>query len=153
MKIIGLSTLAIFFSLSLAVIGTAPGKEKDEDAPDSEDAVSIEKVTLVRDAGDKFEPVESFKPGDTFGVLVKLSEPKNGTRVKAIWTAVNADGLKDKKIFEKEVTITPETIKGVKEPDRIDFTLSHNNPYPAGDYKVDIYLNGELDQTVEFTIE
>lgn len=153
MKMIRLSTFAIFISLSLAFSSGASGKEKNSDAADSEGEVSIEKVTLARDAGEKFEPVTNFKTSDTFCVLVKLSEAKTGTRVKAVWTAVEAGGLENKKIFEKEVTITPETTKGAKEPSRIDFTLSHDNPYPVGDYKADIYLNGELAETIKFKIE
>lgn len=153
MKMTRLSTFVIFLSLSLAFSSGAIAKEKDDDAADSEDEVSIEKITLVRGAGEKFEPVKSFKPSDTFGVLVKLSEAKKGTRVKAVWMIVDAGGMENKKILEKEVTITPEAIKGVKEPSRIDFTLTHDDPYPTGDYKADIYLNGELVETVEFKIE
>ena len=44
---------------------------------------------------------------DTFGVLVELSEPKIGTHVKAIWIIVEAGGMENKKILEKEVVITP----------------------------------------------
>src|SRR5437588_6294456 len=148
MKTIRFSTLAIFLSLTFTSVALANEKDKDSD-----DEVMIEKVTLVRDVGDKFEPVENFKPTDTFGVLVKLSEPKIGTRVKGVWTAVDAGGLKDKKLLEKEVTLNSDTFKGVKQKDRVDFSLSHDNPYPTGDYKIDIYLNGELAETVEFTIE
>jgi len=150
MRTIKLSTFVMV--LSLASTSALLAKEQEEDS-DSDDEVTIEKVTLVRDAGDKFVPVKSFKPTDNLGVLVKLSEPKTGTKVKAVWTVVNAGGLEDKKLFEKEVTFTPEALKNVKEKDRVDFTLSHDIPYPAGDYKVDIYLNGEPAETVEFKIE
>jgi hypothetical protein len=151
MKTLRLSTFIILVSLAFA--SAALAKEKDDDAAESDSDVSIEKVTLVRDAGDKFEAVKNFKPSDTFGVLVQLSEPTTGTKVKAVWTAVDAGGLENKKIFEKEVEITPETLKDVANKNRIDFTLSHDNPYPTGDYKAEIYLNGELDQTIEFKIE
>src|SRR5437764_748839 len=107
MKTIRLSTSVIF--LSLAFTSAALAKEKDEDA-ESDNDVTIEKVTLVRDAGDKFEPVKSFKPSDTFGALVKLSEAKTGTRVKGVWTAVDAGGLEDKQLFEKEVTLNSENL-------------------------------------------
>jgi outer membrane usher protein FimD/PapC len=73
--------------------------------------------------------------------------------VKGVWIAVDAGGLENKKILEKEIILNAETLKGVKEKDRVDFTLSHDNPYPKGDYKIDIYLNRELADTVEFTIE
>jgi len=153
MNPIRLSAFAIFISLSLACSSGALAKDNDDDAADSENEVSIEKVTLVRDAGDKFEPVKSFKPTDTFGVLVKLNVPKNGTHVKAIWMIVDAGGMENKKILEKEVVMTPEAIKGAKEPSRIDFTLTHDNPYPTGDYKAEIYLNDDLTETVEFKIK
>ena len=146
-----LSTITLLLLLSSTWNSAALSKGDDDNA--AENDVSIEKVTLVRDAGDKFDPVESFKPTDTFGVLVKLSEAKMGTQVKAIWMIVDAGGVKNKKIFEKEVTLTPEAVKGAKEPSRIDFTLSHDHPYPAGQYKTEIYLNTELVDTVEFEIE
>jgi hypothetical protein len=153
MKTLRLSTFVIFFSLSLAFAGAALGKEKDEDADESENGVTIEKTALVREVGGKFEPVKSFKPDDTFGVLVFLNEPKIGTHVKAIWTIVDAGEMEDKKLLEKEVKLTPEALEGVKEPSRINFTLTHDEPYPTGDYKAEIYLNGELAKTVEFKIK
>ena len=115
--------------------------------------VRIETTALVRKTSDKFEPVKSFKPDDTFAVLVFLSEPKTGTKVKAVWTVVDAGGMEDKQLLVKKIELTPEAVEGVKEANRINFSLSHDDPYPAGDYKVDIYLNGELAKTVEFTIK
>jgi outer membrane usher protein FimD/PapC len=82
-----------------------------------------------------------------------LSEPKIGTKLKAVWATVDAGGQQDKKILEKTVEIMPEAIKGVEEPNRINFSLTPNEPFPTGDYKVDIYLNDELAKTVEFEIK
>jgi hypothetical protein len=59
----------------------------------------------------------------------------------------------NQKILEKNIEITSEAIKGVEEPNRINFSLTHNDPFPTGDYKTEIYLNGELAKTVEFTIK
>ena len=139
--------------VSLAFIGTTLGKEKDEDESDSQ--VTIEKTVLARDieAEHKFVPVKSFMPDDTFAVLVFLSEAKVGTKVKAVWTIVDAGEMQDKKLLEKKIELTPEVIEGVKEANRINFSLTHNNPYPPGDYKVDIYLNGDLAKTVAFKIK
>lgn len=144
-------SFAVFFSLTIA--GGLIAKEKqDEDSSESAD-VTVEKLTLVRDTGKDFEPVKKFKPSDTFGVLVELSEAREGTKVKGVWTAVDAGGMLEKKIFEKTVDLTEETMKTVKNPKRIDFTLSHDNPYPTGNYKFEVYLNGELADTLEFKIE
>ena len=82
-----------------------------------------------------------------------MSEPKIGTHVKAIWTIVDAGGTENKKILEKEVEITVQTIEGVEEPNRINFGLTHNDPFPTGDYKAEIYLNDELVKTVEFKVK
>jgi hypothetical protein len=151
MKTIGLAVVATFVSLTFT--GPLLAKEKDEDSGDSDSAVSVEKLILVRDVGSKFEPVKKFKPTDTFGVLVQLSEGKEGTKVKGVWTAVEAGELKDKKILEKEVTFDAESLKKATVKNRIDFTLSHDNPYPTGDYKFEVYINGELADSIDFTIE
>ena len=152
-----MKTIRIFaFSLliSLAFTSVLLAKEKDEnDDSESDNGVTIEKLTLVRDAGDKFVPVQRFRPTDIFGVLVKLSGSNSGTKVKGVWTIVDAGGMKDKKILDRAIEMTDEKIKESKNPSRIDFTLSHDNPYPPGDYKFEVYLNGELADTVEFTIE
>jgi hypothetical protein len=153
MKPTTLSAFLIGCSLSLTLSHGAIGKEKDEDTDESESEVTIEKTVLAREAADKYEPVKSFKPDDTFAVLVVLSEPKIGTKLKAIWTVVDAGGTKDKTILKKEIELTPEAIEGVKEANRINFTLTHDDPFPAGDYRAEIYLNGELAKTVEFKVK
>jgi hypothetical protein len=153
MKFTTLSAYLIACSLSCVLSHGAIGKEKDEDTDESESEVTIEKTVLARKTEDGFDPVKSFKPDDTFAVLVLLSEPKIGTKLKAVWTIVDAGDMQDKKLLEKKIELTAEAIEGVKEANRINFSLSHDDPYPAGDYKVDIYLNGELAKTVEFRIK
>ena len=153
MKLTTLSALLIGCFLSLGLSHSAIAKEDDEDTDESESEVTIEKTVLAREVEDKFEPVKSFKPDDTFAVLVFLNEAKIGTKLKAVWTLVDAGGQQDKKILEKTVEITPEAIKGVEEPNRINFSLTPDEPFLTGDYKVEIYLNGDLAKTVEFKIK
>ena len=151
MKSIRVSAFAI--SILIALTASMPGSVNDDEEDDVENEITIEKLTLVKDTGKDFQPVKSFKPTDTFGVLVQLSEALEGTEVTGVWTAVNAGELRDKKIFEKKVEFTPEEIENAKNPSRVDFTLSHDDPYPAGDYKFDVYLNGKLADTLKFRIE
>src|SRR4051812_26160536 len=142
MKTMRVSVFSIL--LSLAFTTALLAKEKDEeDDSSSDNDVTVEKLILVRDAGDKFVPVKTFKPADILGVLVKLSSAKTGTKVKGVWTIIDAGGMQDKKIFEKTVTLTEEALKEAKEKDRVDFTLSHDNPYPTGEYKFEAYINDE----------
>jgi hypothetical protein len=140
-------------SVSLAFIGSLPATENEDDEDQPENEITVEKLVLVKDTGKDFQPVKKFKPTDTFGVLVQLSEALEGTEVKGVWTAVDAGDLHDKRILEKKVEFTAEAIKNAKNPSRVNFTLAHDDPYPAGDYKFDVYLNGQLADSLEFTIE
>lgn len=151
MKTIRISVFAISTLIALTALLPAAGNDEEDD--ESENEVTIEKLTLVKDTGKDFQPVKKFKPTDTFGVLVQLSEALEGTVVEGVWTAVDAGELQDQQISEKKVEFTPETIKTAKNPSRVDFTLAHENPYPAGDYKFEVYLDGKLADSVEFKVE
>lgn len=151
MKTIRLSVFAI--SILIALTASLPAGVNDEEEDDVENEITVEKLTLVKDTGTDFQPVKKFKPADTLGVLVQLSEALEGTEVKGVWTAVDAGDLHDKQIFEKNVEFTPEEIEKAKNPSRVDFTLEHDDPYPAGDYKFEVYLNGKLADTIKFKIE
>ena len=138
----------------LAASVLAADQVKDAATDDiNDDEMTVDSVKVARQSGEKFEDAKTFKPSDTFAALVKVSDPKNGTKVKAIWTAVDAGGVHDTKVSEKEVTVTPELLKSAREPNRIDFTLNHTTPYPAGEYKVEVYLDGDLAEIQEFKIE
>src|SRR5215472_12524047 len=101
MKTIRVSAFSI--SLLIALTALLPGSVKDEEQDESENDVTIEKLTLVKDTGKDFQPVKTFKPADTFGVLVQLSEALEGTEVTGVWTAVDAGEMHDKKLLEKQV--------------------------------------------------
>jgi hypothetical protein len=62
-------------------------------------------------------------------------------------------GSMTKRFLKRQLRSRPKQIKGVEEPNRINFSLTPNEPFPTGDYKVDIYLNDELAKTVEFKIK
>ena len=168
MKILRIFAFAVVLSLGLAGTSSQASEEEKKDsekkdgateetakdeAADVDDDVFIKSVTLARDTGKKFEETKNFTIFDTYCALVKLSEPKVGTRVKCIWKAIEAGELKGQRILETEVVLTPETLKAVKEPDRIDFTLPHLDPAPAGEYKAEIYLNGKLAQVAIFQVQ
>ncbi|MDQ3063965.1 MAG: hypothetical protein M3R14_14060 [Acidobacteriota bacterium] len=117
---------------------------------ESTDDVTIEYATLHRDdgGGDDGEEVESFKPTDNPQYIkVKLSEFGSDNLVKAVFTAVNAGGAKNFKLFEKEMKM--ETFTNVA-----TFNLSlAGKPFPVGDYKVDIYVNDKLAKTVNYKVQ
>jgi hypothetical protein len=94
---------------------------------------------------DGAQPTESFQPDETFYLLVDLANAPDDTQVKAAWTAADVEGeAPDTLIDEAELT----TGDG-----RLTFNLTNDGPWPAGAYKVDIYLNEKLERTLEFAVE
>jgi hypothetical protein len=92
------------------------------------------------------DTVTAFAPGDTFHLVVQLANAPDDTKVKVVWTAVDAGGgqIKDQKIDEKELTTGSAPI---------DFTLVPSGTFPVGKYKVDLYLNSVLNKTIEFQVQ
>lgn len=132
-----LTLLILLFGLTLSVSAC------------SASTANISSAQLARGYADNkaVDPTSTFATTDTpLHYVVTLSNAPDDTKVKSAWTAVDAgDGqYKDKKIDETELT----SAGGV-----LDFTLASKQAWPAGKYKVDLYLNDKLDRTAEFTIE
>ncbi len=88
--------------------------------------------------------VTSYSPFDDFYVMVDLRNAPDSTSLKAVWTAVNAEGVPANEVIN-ETTATMGS--GL-----LHFKLTYPDPWPAGKYKVDIYLNDKLDKTIEFEV-
>jgi hypothetical protein len=92
----------------------------------------------------------TFAPTDTtIHLVVKVANAPDDTTVRTVWTAadVPSQNLKDQKLGEK--TYATKDI-GTS----IDFTLAGpgGQQWPAGSYKVDVYLNDKLDRTLNYTV-
>ncbi|MDF1500970.1 MAG: hypothetical protein P1P76_10915 [Anaerolineales bacterium] len=91
------------------------------------------------------QKTDVFSQDDIFYAQVDLRNAPDDTSLKAVWTAVNvADTEPDFLINETEFT----TGSGP-----IHFDLSNTSLWPTGSYKVDIFLNDELSQTLEFAVQ
>jgi hypothetical protein len=110
----------------------------------SASTANIKEAWMARDyEGD--QPTTVFAPDEVFYCVVDLANAPDDTTVKASWTAVQAEGVTpDTFIDETELT------SGSAD---LHFQLSNNNLWPAGTYKVDLYLNGELDRTLTFEVQ
>lgn len=76
--------------------------------------------------------------------MVTLSGAPDDTKLKAVWTAVEVEGeAPNTLIYEKEYVGGASTVT---------FDLSNSQPWPPGKYKVDLYLNDQLDRTLEFAV-
>ncbi len=88
---------------------------------------------------------------DKLHCVLKVSNAADDTKVKAIWTAIDAKDAegatyKNEKILEKGGTVGDVG-------DIMDFTLTLPNDWPIGSYKVELYLDDVLEKTVNFEIK
>ncbi len=87
-----------------------------------------------------------FKQDDfTVYCIVKLANAPSDTVVKAVWTAVDVEGVAPNTLIDQS-----ELTSGDAE---LTFTLTNDQLWPVGQYKVDLYLNDKLDRTLEYRVE
>lgn len=110
--------------------------------------VYVDSVHMAKDVND--EPGES---ATTFSasehkvhVVITLNKAKAGTDVRAVWIAADVAGEKNRKLKQLDYTTNASetTISGY---------LRWPTDWPRGEYKVEIYINGALDKTINYTIE
>jgi len=91
----------------------------------------------------------TYSPSDVFYAVADLSNAPQGTAVQAKWIAVNAEGTEPNLEFQEQtLDMSEETFSGT-----IYFQLSNDEGWPPGQYKVDLYLNGTLAQSAEFSVQ
>lgn len=88
--------------------------------------------------------VTSYGPFDDFYAMVDLRNAPDSTSLKAVWTAVNVEGVTANEVINET--------SGAMGSGLIHFKLSNDTLWPAGEYKVDIYLNDKLDKTIKFEV-
>ena len=128
---------------------SASSSDEDEEIEEATADERVEAITLAREAGGKLEEVKNFKRADNpEHIFVVVAEGAEGTHVKTVWTNLNAGGATNQKLWEKELVTT-------KKNRRADFSLSNSNDkfFPPGNYKIDIYLDDELIQTVRYKVQ
>ena len=84
--------------------------------------------------------------------VTKVANVPDGTTVRAVWTAVNVtdangNAIKDQQISEYTSTLAADGA--------VDFKLSvpNSGQWPAGAYKVDLYLNDKMDRSLAFSVQ
>ena len=110
----------------------------------SASSANISSAKMARDQDGK-QPTETFSPNEQFYCIVELSNAPDDTTVRAVWTAVKAEGAKpNTKIDEAKAT---------GGSGQIQFNLTNQSPWPTGDYKVDLYLNDAKKPTKTLTFK
>ena len=106
-------------------------------------SANIQEARLAKDE-DGSSVTTKFGQEDIIYVLADLENAPDDTTVKAVFTAVNAEGESpNSQVDEYELT----TGSGA-----LTFDLAPTVFWPNGEYKVDLYLNDELDQTLTYSV-
>src|SRR5512133_3571894 len=110
----------------------------------------ITKVTLAHDSTpedfDPVDPTTKFNQGDTIHAIVAVKQAPVGTLFSVKWLTIDV-GDEEKNDYLIDTTETEQGGSG-----NLDFTLSQDEKFMVGTYRVEIYVNGELDQLKKYSI-
>jgi len=110
---------------------------------------AISDVHMARDdgKGDPGEQSDVFDGRDrTIHCIVKLGDSKAGTKMKFSWWVVEANDTKNEKI--RDIDYTTRALENV-----VHAHLTAPRDWPPGKYKVEVYVNDNLEKTVGYTVE
>ena len=150
---VGLLSFSLLLS-GLAFLSCAGGRHSTTrtgsiaETREDDAAVTVMSITLMKDEeGEAGEVVDGFKTTDqAFHADVKLSEMGSGVMVRGELVAVRTSEGDD-----IAVVGTEKEVGGVN--NSVDFTFSLPRPWPSGEYRVDVYLDGLLSASTSFMIK
>ncbi len=141
MKSKKLSILLAVLALVISTLACAAGE------------LSLENPRMSKDdSGD--QAVTSFSSSDVFYVVADLNNAPAGTIVEAKWYVVNVPGY-DSGLVETDASNVL-TVSESEAPftGTLSFSLtSLDGGWPAGGYRVELYLNNVLTHTVDFSVQ
>jgi hypothetical protein len=110
--------------------------------------VYVDRISMAKDNnGEPGDTTTSFEPGDhTVHCVINLNKAKSGTTVKFVWKAVDVEDSKN-----GELTTVDYTTKSFE--NKIHAHLTPKRDWAKGSYKVEVYINGALDKTINYTVE
>ena len=115
---------------------------------DQGSGAAIEEIHMAKDDGNGSpgEKSDTFEPGDrTIHCVTKLKEAKSGTDMRFSWWIVDADGSQNQKV--KDIDYRTRALENV-----VHAHLTLPQDWPTGKYKVQVYINGDLDRTAFYTV-
>ncbi len=85
-------------------------------------------------------PTSAFSPEDDIYCQVKLKNSLWGDQLEAVWSVVNVSGARPGEVISEHQleSAGPSAYFGLTNPD----------PWPEGEYQVEVYINGALGATV-----
>jgi len=113
----------------------------------SQEPVSIESITMSRDIGEDFVPIDptnEFASGTSIVYIsIKVENMTPEDKLTVVWNYLETG---------KEISTT-DLFQDKKYSGFQCFTLKYAQGFPSGDYNALVYLNDELYETVEFSVK
>lgn len=97
---------------------------------------------------DGTDTVTVYSSGDAFYAVADLSNVETGSVVDAKWYLVSAADYESGEIESSTLTIGDTSLYNY-----VSFELTSTEPWPAGEYKVELYLDGTLAHTINFSVQ
>jgi len=109
--------------------------------------VYVRRIYMAKDNnGEPGASATTFDPaGHTIHCVIELNKAKSGTNVKFVWKTVDVPGQTDS---ENKIEYTTKSFES-----KVHAHLTLPYDWPKGAYRVEVYINGALDKTIDFTIE
>ena len=126
--------------------GDNPTTTENDNSGFSVTTANITNAHLASDENDT-QQVNGYSPTDLgFYCYFDLNNAPDSTVVKGVWTLVSAEG------YESNSEIDSAEITGGD--DTYYFSLGGStDPWPVGTYRIDLYVDGSLVETIEFEVQ
>jgi len=132
-----------------ANVSTNGNTAADTTTSESTSTGAIEDLHMAKDDGNGSpgEETSAFSPGDrTIHCVAKLADAKAGTKMKFSWFIVDADGSKNEKI--KDIDYTTRALENI-----VHGHLTLPQDWPSGKYRVEVFVNGNLEKTAQYSVK
>ena len=145
-KIVVLLAVAVLVLASLACNAVTGGGDNPNDNGFSVTTANITNAHMASDVDDTQHSDVYSPSAPTFYCFFDLNNAPESTVVKGVWTLVSAEGYdSNSEIDSAEITGSDNTYY---------FSLDRSaDAWPVGQYKVDLYVDGNMVETVEFEVQ
>ena len=109
--------------------------------------VYVDRIYMAKDNdGEPGDMTIFYAPSDhKVHCLIELNKAKKGTEIRFVWKAVDVEGEKN-----KEIKTTDYTTNSFE--NKVHGHLQLPYDWPKGTYRVEVYVNGNLDKTIDYNI-
>jgi hypothetical protein len=115
-------------------------------APAIPSAPAVSNIYMATDPEGK-SPTSTFTPDQDFFVFFEVNNVPAGTPFQSQWFVLNVEGEDPNTAFHTIDYALEENVELVY------FQLTNPDPWPAGDYRVDIYMNGNQVGNATFSVQ